>query len=179
MTISIIAVSGSLRVKSTNTRLLQELGKLTESKASFTLYDGVEDLPQFNPDKESAINAHTTQWLKLVREADVLIVSSPEYAHGIPGALKNALDWLVGSDAFIDKPFCLYRACPRAEFAPPALLEVLRTMSGLHVHESDVTINLLRSYEGSDAILATSESRIKIEHSIKQLANFIQNLSAT
>lgn len=176
MTISIIAVSGSLREKSTNTRLLQELGKLVAPGVSFTLYDGVEDLPQFNPDKESMMNAHTAHWIKLVREADALVVSSPEYAHGIPGALKNALDWLVGGDGFIDKPFCLYRACPRPEFAPLALLEVLRTMSGQHVHESDVTINLRRNYENAGAILAENESRVKILDSLKQLSNFIHRL---
>ena len=174
MTISIVAVSGSLRERSTNTRLLQEIGRLVDSRATFTLFDGVEGLPQFNPDKEGNPNSTTGTWISLVRNADALIVASPEYAHGIPGALKNALDWLVGVDAFIEKPFCLYRACTRSIFAPDALVEVLCTMSGKHVVEADVTIDLRRTYEMSDAILSEAESRKKILSSIDCLWDFIQ-----
>jgi len=173
MTISIVAISGSLREKSTNTRLLKEIGQLVDSRVSFTLFGGVEGLPQFNPDKEGYPSANTSAWITLVRNADALIVACPEYAHGIPGALKNALDWLVGTDAFIEKPFCLYRACPRSIFAPNALLEVLRTMSGKHVVESDVTIDLQRSYETSDITLAKVGSKEKILNSIERLCDFI------
>ncbi|MDC0598479.1 NAD(P)H-dependent oxidoreductase [Gammaproteobacteria bacterium] len=173
MTISILAVSGSLRKESTNTRLLQEVEKLAGPGISFRLFDGVENLPHFNPDKETSLDEHTANWIQQVHEADALIVASPEYAHGIPGAFKNALDWLVGTDAFIGKPFCLYRACPRPEFAPEALLEVLRTMSGLHVIDSDVTIDLGRDYATSHKVLEKDESREKILDSIKYLYEFI------
>jgi chromate reductase, NAD(P)H dehydrogenase (quinone) len=174
MTVSIIAVSGSLRAKSTNTRLLQAVQSLVSSDIEFTLYDGIEELPQFNPDKEDTLNSLTENWINQVRKADALIVSSPEYAHGIPGAFKNALDWVVGVDAFIEKPFCLYRACPRPEFAPEALLEVLRTMSGIHVVKSDVTIDLHRNYETSNIEITKEENQIKIINSIKFLCDYIE-----
>ena len=173
MTTSIVAISGSLRARSTNTRLLKDIGHLVDSRGTFTLFDRVEDLPQFNPDKEDNPNSVTSAWISLVRNADALIVASPEYAHGIPGALKNALDWLVGVDAFIEKPFCLYRACTRSIFAPNALVEVLSTMSGRHVVAADVTIDLQRSYEMSDVILANVENKKKILNSIDCLSDFI------
>lgn len=174
MTLSIVALSGSLRKKSTHTRLLQEVGHLAGPDVSFALFDGLEDLPAFNPDRSSSTSAQAEKWIALVRHADVLMVSSPEYAHGIPGALKNALDWLVGEDAFIEKPFCLYRACPRPVFAPAALMEVLRTMSGRHVAGADVTINLRRDYDIAGDVLATEESRALIRDSIAQLINDIK-----
>lgn len=173
MTISIVAVSGSLRARSTNTRLLQEVGRLVGADVSFNLFDGVEGLPAFNPDREGMLNSDTEKWIALVRKADALIVASPEYAHGIPGALKNALDWLVGADAFIEKPFCLYRACPRSVVVPAALMEVLCTMSGRHVAQSDVTIDLHRDYATANNILAKTESRQKIVNSIASLCYFI------
>lgn len=173
MTISLVAVSGSLREKSTNTLLLQEVKNLVDSNIVFTLYGGVEELSQFNPDKENSLTSHTKSWINLVREADVLIISSPEYAHGIPGALKNALDWLVGTDAFIEKPFSIYRACPRSEYAPKALLEVLKTMSGKHIVDSDVTIDLQRNYEKSTIVLSKNESKEKILNSIRNICRFI------
>jgi chromate reductase len=173
MTVKIVAVSGSLREKSTNTRLLKEIGNLVDPEVAFTLFDGVEGLPLFNPDKEDNPGSNASAWIALVRNADALIISTPEYAHGIPGALKNALDWLVGADAFVEKPFCLYRACARAVFAPNALVEVLRTMSGRYVIDADVTIDLHRSYEMSGIVLAEADSRKKILNSIDHLCRFV------
>jgi chromate reductase, NAD(P)H dehydrogenase (quinone) len=173
MSLSLVAISGSLRERSTNTRLLQEIGHLVDSTVSFTLFTGLEALPPFNPDKESNLSAATSAWLSLVRNADALIVATPEYAHGIPGVLKNALDWLVGADALIDKPFCLYRSCPRSIFAPAALLEVLHTMSGKHVVEGDVMIDLRRDYERADSILAEAENTEKIVNSISYLHRLV------
>lgn len=176
MAITLLAISGSLRAKSTNTRLLQEIGPLIGSEVSFSLYDGIEKLPAFNPDKESTLDSHTQEWIVKVRLADAIIVASPEYAHGIPGSLKNALDWLVGSDAFVAKPFCQYRACPRSTFAPAALLEVLRTMSGIHVEQSDLMIDLKRQYEGADDILSDESNKLKIQSSISHLCGFSKAL---
>jgi NAD(P)H-dependent FMN reductase len=62
--------------------------------------------------------------------ADAYIISSPEYAHGIPGVLKNALDWLVSCDELVGKPVAVFNASAAGgEFAARALVEVLTTMS--------------------------------------------------
>ncbi|MGH8264427.1 MAG: NADPH-dependent FMN reductase, partial [Steroidobacteraceae bacterium] len=60
-------------------------------------------------------------------------MSTPEYARGYPGALKNALDWLVNTDAFVNKPFMLLNASSRSTVAQETLVTVLQTMSGIHV----------------------------------------------
>lgn len=75
--------------------------------------------------------------------ADALLIASPEYAHGVPGALKNALDWMVGNDSFVDKPVGVLGISPRSVHAHDALREVLRTMSAQVVDDSCLLLPVL------------------------------------
>jgi NAD(P)H-dependent FMN reductase len=77
-----------------------------------------------------------------IAAADALLISSPEYAHGVPGALKNALDWMVSDAAMIGKPIALLNGSARSTFAHPQLAETLRTMSTALIAEASVTVPL-------------------------------------
>jgi chromate reductase len=97
----ILAISGSLRAASSNTALLRAAAALAPEGMEVVLYGGLGDLPHFNPDLEGAAPPAVIDLWARVREADGLLIACPEYAHGVPGAMKNALDWLVGGDEFI------------------------------------------------------------------------------
>ncbi|MHA0038861.1 NADPH-dependent FMN reductase [Deinococcus sp. PESE-13] len=124
----LLALSGSLRADSVNTALLRALAEAAPAGVRVELFDGLRDLPLFNPDDEERENAAVTAWRAVLRGADAVVISSPEYAHGIPGAFKNALDWVVGSAEFDGKPTLLLGASARPQHAPTQLAEVLRTM---------------------------------------------------
>lgn len=89
------------------------------------------------------------RWRDRVAAADAIVISSPEYAHGIPGALKNALDWLVGSMEFVGKPVGLLNASSASRYAHPQLIEVLTVMSANVVPAASVVIDIPR--RGADA----------------------------
>ncbi len=78
-----------------------------------------------------------------IRAADAVIVSTPEYAHGLPGTLKNALDWLVGGMELTDKPVALLNASARSVYAQAALREILVTMGARFVDPACTTVALL------------------------------------
>jgi NAD(P)H-dependent FMN reductase len=79
------------------------------------------------------------------------LISSPEYAHGVSGVLKNALDWVVGSGELIDKPIALVNASTRATLAHAALKETLRTMSARVVEEASIVVPLDgRAWDAND-----------------------------
>src|SRR5690349_21363282 len=101
----ILAISGSLREGSSNTAVLQAAAALAPLGVEIILYDGLGRLPHFNPDLdgENAV-APVAEWRARLQSADGVLISSPEYAHGVPGSLKNALDWVVGSGEFVNKP---------------------------------------------------------------------------
>jgi NAD(P)H-dependent FMN reductase len=125
-----LAISGSLRAASTNSALLIALARNAPQSCRLTIYEGLGRLPIFNPDHEGERTPlEARRLIEAVSEADGVIVSSPEYAHGVPGGLKNALDWLVSRDAAVGKPAMLIHASRRSLFARAALAEIMRTMS--------------------------------------------------
>ena len=103
MKIKILALSGSLRAASTNSMLLRAVAKLAPAGIEVLVFQGLGELPLFNPDLEAQPPANVTTFFQAVAEADALLIASPEYAHGVSGTIKNALDWLVGFEPFAAK----------------------------------------------------------------------------
>ncbi|TPK71871.1 NAD(P)H-dependent oxidoreductase [Mesorhizobium sp. B2-4-15] len=128
--LNIIAISGSLRAASTNSALLAALAANAPADCRVQLYDGLGRLPIFNPDEEGERTpSEAARLIEMITRADGVIVSCPEYAHGMPGGMKNALDWLVSGEAAVGKPAMLVHASPRSLYARAALAEIMRTMS--------------------------------------------------
>jgi chromate reductase, NAD(P)H dehydrogenase (quinone) len=137
----ILAVSGSLRERSSNSALVRAARMLAPIGVDVQIYDGLSQLPFFNPDLDRDDEpTAVAEFRQLLREADALLISSPEYAHGVPGVLKNALDWVVGSGELIDKPIALVNASPRATYAYASLYETLTTMTARIVLEASITV---------------------------------------
>jgi NAD(P)H-dependent FMN reductase len=108
-------------------------------------FDGLGELPHFNPDLdgEGAVAPESVQEFRArIGEADALLICSPEYAHGVPGTLKNALDWLVSSSEMLFKPIGLLNVSPRSKHAYASLAETLRTMSTVLVEGASVELAL-------------------------------------
>jgi chromate reductase len=141
--IRILAVSGSLRSASSNTQLLLAATRQPPPGVAIELYDGIGGLPHFSPDVDGADSPALVVELRArVASADALLISSPEYAHGVPGSLKNALDWLVSGVEIVALPVALLNAAPHSTHAQAALAETLKTMSAQLVPEASVTIPL-------------------------------------
>jgi chromate reductase, NAD(P)H dehydrogenase (quinone) len=120
--------------------LLQAAIALAPPSLDIQLYNGLNDLPHFNPDLEpTELRSVTNNLRAQIKWADGLIISSPEYAHGILGVLKNALDWLVSSEEFVGKPIALFNASPLATHAQASLTEILTTMAGRITPEASIT----------------------------------------
>src|SRR5688572_30755926 len=97
----ILAIPGSLRANSSSNLILQNIISLANEEATIEVFDGVGSLPHFNDPEH--IPAVVTDFKARIIRADAVLICTPEYAFGIPGSLKNALDWTVSSGEFIDK----------------------------------------------------------------------------
>lgn len=156
----ILAISGSLRARSSNTELLRALAAVSPPTMRVALYDGLAELPPFNPDldEDGAVPPPAVERLRsLVDAADGVVICSPEYAHGVPGALKNALDWLVSGFEIPDKPIALLAASSRSHLANASLAETLRMMSTVLVPEASCTVALDGRRLEAAAIVADHE----------------------
>lgn len=165
----LLAISGSLRAASTNTALLEALAATVPADIEITPYRGLGDLPIFNPDDEGERTPEAVaQWAAAVDAADGLVIACPEYAHGIPGGLKNALDWLVSRFEIPGKPVMLVHGSHRGQFALDALREVLRTMSVDLVDAAFVRIPLVgKTADERAAILADERVRRELRDALE------------
>jgi NAD(P)H-dependent FMN reductase len=142
--IRILAISGSIRSSSSNTALLHAATKLAPENVRIDTYGGLADLPHFNPDLDGdTVPASVSGFRNQLQAVDGVLISTPEYAHGVPGVLKNALDWVVSSGEFVDKPVALINASPRSTYAQASLTETLTVMSARLIAEASITVPLL------------------------------------
>lgn len=150
-----LALSGSLRAASINCALLRAVARLAPDGIDVQLFDGLGQLPLFNPDLETNLPAAVARLYDAVATADALIIASPEYAHGVTGTIKNALDWLVSFESFVHKRVAVLNASPRAHHADAALRETLKTMSAIIVESASVTLPILGSGLDEEGIVCS------------------------
>lgn len=167
---TVLAISGSLRARSTNTELLRACIQLAPASLSIELYDGLATLPHYNADLDTdSPPASVVAWRARVAAADALLISSPEYARGVPGTLKNALDWLVGSSDVVGKPVALLNGSPRATHSQESLAITLSTISARLISEQPYLAPVLgRSLQAQD-IVADAALAAVLRHLIEDL----------
>jgi chromate reductase, NAD(P)H dehydrogenase (quinone) len=134
----VLLISGSLREGSTNSAALRAVVQFAPDSLASTLYEGTADLPAFNPDLDGDPPPPAVVHLRqAIREADALLFSTPEYAGGLPGSLKNLLDWTVGDG----RPGSIYKK-------PVGWLNVA-ARGAPHAHES---LRRVLGYVGADIV---------------------------
>ncbi len=108
----ILAISGSLRKDSFNTKLVEAIKIAAQGKAEVTT-TRIDNLPLFNQDLEASFPAEAQALKDIILAADAIVIATPEYNRSIPGVLKNAIDWAsrpYGQNAFAGKPLLVLGA---------------------------------------------------------------------
>jgi chromate reductase, NAD(P)H dehydrogenase (quinone) len=104
----VLGISGSLRRDSLNHALLREAAERLPAGAELVEFDRLREIPPYDADLEAKVTPEAVAELReAMREADAVLVATPEYNHSIPGVLKNALDWAsrpAGQSALTGKP---------------------------------------------------------------------------
>ena len=145
-TVRVLAISGSLRTASSNSALVSAAVRVAPVGVEVSVYGALADVPPFNPDLDTdTAPVGVARFRAALGACDAILICSPEYAHGVSGVLKNALDWVVGGGELMDKPIALINASGRATLAYESLRETLTTMSGRVVEDASVTIPLAGS----------------------------------
>lgn len=112
----ILAVSGSLQAKSGNLTLLETAMSRAPAGVEIELFSGLGDLPHFNPDLEKDGPLATVDaWRLALAKSDAVLIACPEYGHSLPGALKNAIDWVIGTGELERKIVAITASVPATE----------------------------------------------------------------
>ncbi|XHR97898.1 NADPH-dependent FMN reductase [Mucilaginibacter sp. UC70_90] len=143
---NIFAISGSLRTGSSNHNILKFLGRLIPADINYSIYDRLADIPPFDPGLDHEYPPESASELRsLMKDTSGIIICTPEYAFGVPGQLKNMLDWMVSSGSLVDKPVALITASSVGSHAHEALLLTLRALSAKVTEGATLLIPFIRS----------------------------------
>jgi chromate reductase, NAD(P)H dehydrogenase (quinone) len=179
----LLAISGSLRAGASNTAILQAAARVAPQWVAVRLFDGIGSLPHFNPDLDSSDGASipeaVAKFRRSIGQADGLLISTPEYAHGLPGAFKNALDWLVGSVEFPGKLVALIFPSSRSTYAQAQLREVLSTMSARIVEDASRIVPLPGRDMDAQSIVDDAERAASLRSILEALVRAICSDSGT
>jgi len=172
----ILAISGSLRAASHNTAVLAAAKRLAPAGVAIELFEGIARLPFFNSDLETpeSLPEAVSAFRQLIGAADGILISSPEYARGVSGLMKNALDWLVGSFEFPGKPVALINTSPRATHALAAITLTLETMSANVIGNASITLPLLGTANDAESIAANPELAGLLRAAIERFVDAIK-----
>ena len=166
----LLTLCGSLRARSSNQALLRAYARLLPATATVTHYESLSLLPHFNPDLDrDPVPAEVQILRSLVAAADAVIISTPEYAHALPGSFKNALDWLVSDPAFAGKAVVILHVSRGSSWALDSLKEVLKTMSVKIVEPASALVWLGSNQSDETSLLVRNDIREVLQVSINHL----------
>ncbi len=139
----ILAISGSLRSNSSNNAVINTAATLVAGEVDFIIYEGLGSLPHFDGSDDPA--PEVVNFRKFVRDADGVLICTPEYAFGVPGSLKNALDWTVSTGEFVNKPVALITAATGGDKAHASLLLTLTALSARVADKGTLLLPYIRA----------------------------------
>ncbi|MBM9579763.1 NAD(P)H-dependent oxidoreductase [Leptospira sp. 201903070] len=179
----ILAISGSLRSQSTNSALLRAITKLAPSEMEITTYEELGELPHFSPDIDGD---NSPQVVRRYREAlnnsDGVLICTPEYAHGIPGVLKNSLDWVVGSGEYVNKPVMALSASPSymgGDKAHASLMQTLKVMNVTVVEPASFCVTLARKKMNDQEELVDAKTKETFQKAFSEFSKVIHSSMRT
>lgn len=167
--IQILGISGSLRADSTNTIILKTLGSTLPSDITFEIFEGLDEIAHFSPGLRDT--EPVTRFKTAIAKADAVVFCTPEYAFGVPGTLKNALDWTVGTGDLNDKPVSAISASPLNSGGNNALASLLLTLTALGTKKNDASALSIPNVKGK-----ITEGRVTDAHTLNELRIQCANL---
>lgn len=162
----ILGISGSLKSTSTTAGLLRAAAALSPAGTAWSFLDRhFGELPHFNPDldEEGAVAPPAVAaWRRALAGCDAVLAACPEYAHGVPGSFKNAIDWIVSSGELHAKPVALLMASPTgARHAWAALAPTLRMLEADLVFEASLVFARRGLDENGRLVDEAQEAEVK------------------
>ncbi len=171
--INILAISGSLRENSSNDAVIKAAIGLAPDKVTITPYKVIGSLPHFDDSKEPS--KEVLSFRDTLRKADGILICSPEYAFGVPGTLKNALDWTVSSGELVYKPLALITAATGGDKAHAALIQTFTALSAGFDDSTCLLIQFVRSKMDQNGNVTDEATLNNIWSVVTALANKIES----
>ncbi|HPH99240.1 MAG TPA: NADPH-dependent FMN reductase [Chitinophagaceae bacterium] len=170
----VLAISGSTRQNSTNRNFINAITAFSKNDFNVIFFDKLSELPHFNPDSNiKNIPKEVIHFKKLLNNADGVIICTPEYAHGVPGTLKNAIDWTISTNEFVQKPTMLITASTDGQYGHKALLEILRIIETKDIDQLHLLIQFAKTKINSKSEIIDEKTLIDIKQLIRKFTKVL------
>jgi chromate reductase, NAD(P)H dehydrogenase (quinone) len=171
--IKITAICGSTKQASVNKNLLNAIASLMEDKFELQIFNSIDKIPHFNPDLDHETPPEqVADFRNQLAATEAVLICTPEYAMGVPGTLKNAIDWLVSSSGFSHKPVALITASSQGYRGHASLLETLKMIEAVVSEETQLVIPFARTKVSNDNRIIdaeTQENVVKVMNALEEL----------
>jgi chromate reductase, NAD(P)H dehydrogenase (quinone) len=177
-----LLISGSTRSASTNTAALRTARLVAPDGVTAVLFEGLADLPAFNPDDDSAPPHRAVHDIRQqIAAADVVLFCTPEYAGALPGSFKNLIDWTVGSGELYRKPVAWINVAAegRGAGAHAELATVLGYVDAAVIEPGCVRLTVARAAVGADGTVADADFRARLADVLQTIAHHSREMAET
>lgn len=150
----IIAIPGSMSQSSVNLSLIRSIIRIFSDQLDIKIVEGLADIPHFNPDLDNeSPPENVSNFRRQLKQADGILICTPEYAMGVPGSLKNAIDWTVSSMEFSHKPVALITASTAGQKGHHSLINTLNIIEADMPDDSQLLISHVKTKIKGDKII--------------------------
>lgn len=176
----VIAICGSTKANSSNLKLIYAIEKLALGKFEISVFRDIASIPHFNPDLDNqAPPAAVAAFRNILRASDGILICTPEYAMGVPGSLKNAIDWTVSSMEFSQKPTALITASSLGQKGHASLMETLKIIEAKITDETQLLIPYINAKINADGDITDENTTATVIRLIDQLVIQMDNHKQT
>lgn len=175
--INILAISGSTRKNSSNLNLIKAIAALTPDIFNIEIFEGIDALPHFNPDQDKEgveEDPQVANFRRKVSTSEAVLICTPEYAVGVPGTLKNAIDWAVSSMNFSQKPVALITASTSGTRSHQSLLGTLLIIESKISQDTQLLISSIQTKVNSNLQITDADTSVLIHNLISSLTAIVK-----
>ncbi len=151
--------------------MIKALEDLSKDQFEFTIFTGLKEIPQFDPDDDLTPAPTTVDVFRtLIKNSDAVVICTPEYAMGVPGSLKNAIDWTVSTAEFSHKPTALITASSQGQKGHAALLETLKIIECEIPEQIQLLISFIKTKINAEGKITHAQTLEELKALLSALA---------
>lgn len=171
----VFVINGSASKNSSNQKLIDNFASLTKDFFSLTIFEDLKTLPHFDP--ELSIDNTPKEILAFrqnIKNADGILICSPEYVFSIPSGLKNAIEWCVSTTVFSDKPMGLITASANGEKGHEELQLIMKTVMAKFTPDTTILIQGIKGKINEQGIITDDKTKAELTRFIDAFKKLVK-----
>ncbi len=171
---NILAIIGSASENSSNEKLVNIIGTLTSDVFNLSVFKGLKSLPHFDPElSNNKPPKEIIDFRTKIDQSDGIIICTPEYIFGIPGGLKNAIEWCVATTVFSNKPTGLITASADGQKGHEELQLIMKTVMANFTDKTTLLIQGIKGKINETGELTDDKTKSEIANFIEAFKNLV------